>query len=200
MGARGFYQRTPLHTAAFYGRTEVSKALLKAGAEEDIFIAAGLGDVSTAARLLEKSPELVGVFDSLGQTPLYWAARQGHADVVELLLAKGADPSAAMSCKDTPLHAAAEMGHRDVAEMLLEHGAQVNATSSGDDTPLHRAAKRGDAEMVRLLLKWGADAAARGDGESVFSTTPRDRALRHGHDEVARMLRSATAGRDGAKE
>lgn len=46
-------------------------------------------------------------------TPLFIAAQEGHAECVELLLSKGANPN--LYCNEEewqlPIHAAAQMGH-----------------------------------------------------------------------------------------
>ena len=60
-------------------------------------------------------------------TPLHWAAVGGHKDVVELLLAHGAEVNARYSDGYTPLHYAAANGHKDVVELLLANEADVNA-------------------------------------------------------------------------
>lgn len=57
--------------------------------------------------------------------PLYLAAARGYADVVKLLLAKGAKVTLAGS--PNPIQIAEEKGHKDVAELLKQakpHGAQ----------------------------------------------------------------------------
>jgi ankyrin repeat protein len=41
--------------------------------------------------LLEKNADLESKDDEYGQTPLSWAARNGHEAVVKLLLEKGAE-------------------------------------------------------------------------------------------------------------
>ena len=50
------------------------------------------------------------------------ASYLGHIDVVELLLAKGADVNAKGRDGFTPLHAAITDGHPDVADLLRQHG------------------------------------------------------------------------------
>ena len=52
-----------------------------------------------------------------GLTPLHLAASNDKKDVVELLLAKGADNKG-----ETPLHLAVDNGKQDVAELLRQHG------------------------------------------------------------------------------
>ncbi len=56
-------------------------------------------------------------------TPLGWAARNGLADMAELLLARGADASLAGEPWATPLEWARRRGHGDIEASLLAHGA-----------------------------------------------------------------------------
>jgi ankyrin repeat protein len=48
----------------------------------------------------------------------------GRLEVVELLLARGADPNAANKAGSTPLHAAVANGFDQVAAALRAHGAR----------------------------------------------------------------------------
>ena len=84
-------------------------------------------------------------------------AKYGHADVVELLLAAGADVHAR---NDNALGWAAGNGHARVAKILLAAGADVHADN---DLPLQWAARYGHADVVELLLAAGADVHAVGD-------------------------------------
>jgi ankyrin repeat protein len=45
-------------------------------------------------------------------------------DIVELLLAKGADVNTKDNYGWTPLNIAAQNGHKDVEKLLLQHGGQ----------------------------------------------------------------------------
>ncbi|RPB21249.1 ankyrin, partial [Terfezia boudieri ATCC MYA-4762] len=59
-------------------------------------------------------------------TALYSAAYSGHADVVRLLLEKGANIEATRSDDGaTALDSAAYSGHADVVRLLLEKGANI---------------------------------------------------------------------------
>ena len=62
-----------------------------------------------------------------GQTPLSWAAENGHEAVVKLLLEKGADVECKSNDGRTPLWWAAEKGHEAVVKLLLEKGADVES-------------------------------------------------------------------------
>jgi ankyrin repeat protein len=89
---------------------------------------------------------------------LHAASLQGHAKVVEKLLAHGANANLATSnLGRAPLYDASYGGHVHVVAMLLGKGADVNRPTTGDGTTaLQIAAKRGQAAVVRVLLAAGA--------------------------------------------
>jgi hypothetical protein len=86
----------------------------------------------------------LGGFSSL----LHVAARQGHADIVGILLAYGTDPDGDNPLGQTPLHLAAMYGHTAAAESLLMGGANVDARARGGYTPLALAAGHGWTEVL----------------------------------------------------
>lgn len=70
----------------------------------------------------------VDVADNVGgHTPLMWAAYQGHAQSVDLLLRFGANIAITDHAQLTPLHWAAVRGNKMCIRKLLEYGADVNA-------------------------------------------------------------------------
>ncbi len=128
--------------------------------------AARKGDLAQVQALLKGDPTLISSKDELGKTPLAMAAVAGQKDVVEFLLAHGADVNARDIVGDTPLHNADwedDEGHKDVVGLLLAHGADVNAKGQQGRTPLHDAAFDGSTGMTTLLLAKGADVKARDD-------------------------------------
>jgi len=61
----------------------------------------------------------------LDWTPLLWAACQGHKEVVELLIAKGADVNAKMMDGKTPLDYAVHFIYTETADLLRKHGGKT---------------------------------------------------------------------------
>jgi ankyrin repeat protein len=57
--------------------------------------------------------------DTLGNTPLHWAASGGHYDAVAYLIKLGSDVNAENIFGDTPLHRAAWKNHKQVAYRIF---------------------------------------------------------------------------------
>ncbi len=75
-------------------------------------------------------------------TPLIAASENGHAEIVKLLLQKGADPNfQRLPERTTALMLAAENGHADVMKILLEGKADINAINNTGITALMRPRK-----------------------------------------------------------
>jgi Ankyrin repeats (3 copies)/Ankyrin repeats (many copies) len=94
--------------------------------------------------------------------PLYYASLLGILEIVERLLAAGADVNAAAAHYGrTALQAASRGGHLQIVERLLAAGADVNAaTARFGRTALQAASGYGHLEIVERLLAAGADANA----------------------------------------
>lgn len=75
-----------------------------------------------------------------GNTALQYAAREGHVEAVEVLLAAGADVNRVSGGDHTsPLLVATINGHFDLAMQLLEQGADPNLLSDGGASALYIA-------------------------------------------------------------
>lgn len=132
--------------------------------------AARKGDMAAVIALLKQNPDLVSSKDSLGYMPLHLAAKYNHPEIVELLLANGADVNAQVGVRyvtnfggtqhygDTPLMLALlSYYHREVVALLIKHGADVNIALSNGDTPLSRAIDLNLPYDVKVLLANGAN-------------------------------------------
>ena len=155
------YGLTSLHIAAQRGHLEMTSFLLEQGAAVDgnnaftetpLAIAARTGQLPLVNLLLEHhasvQPGLLG--------PLYEAAGTGNIDIVNALLAAGADPDGEEHT-GRPVFHAARYGHLPVVLRMVEAGAHVNLQNYLQETPLHTAAEHGQSEIVSYLLEAGAN-------------------------------------------
>lgn len=93
--------------------------------------------------------------DSLGTTPLIYAAMQGHDAIAEKLLNAGANPNTVCSRGGTALHRAALYDYLCIVQLLLSHKEiDVNALHSGwsHKSALMLASEYGYADVVNELL------------------------------------------------
>eukprot|EP00908_Phaeocystis_cordata_P001709 Transcript_11846.p2 GENE.Transcript_11846~~Transcript_11846.p2 ORF type:complete len:226 (+),score=63.67 Transcript_11846:84-680(+) len=98
--------------------------------------------------------------DASGYTPLHYAARNGHADCVRLLLRSCADLDAATNGGATALHRAAFGGHAQCVALLCDAKADASRQDSDGDAPLHKAAAQGHAPVADALARRCPAAAA----------------------------------------
>ena len=150
---------------AVYGRDEaIIQKLLDAGAdlyfrnprgETLLHISAARGVRSLVEHLLDNGAE-VDARSEQG-TPLGYAAMQGHAEIVKLLLDRGASPNTGGPDAMSPLGFTTFRNQVECARILLETGAKVDQPGFGNNTVLLMAAENGSADMVKLLLAHGAN-------------------------------------------
>jgi ankyrin repeat protein len=113
--------------------------------------------------------------------PLVYASRQGHADVVALLIERGTDVHAD---NDSALVNASRMGHDNVVKLLIELGADIHAQ---DDYALRRATSHGHTSTVAVLLQRGANVHAVGREDPELYSAIQLASLRE-HAEVVQLL------------
>ncbi|MDG2125572.1 MAG: ankyrin repeat domain-containing protein [Verrucomicrobiales bacterium] len=193
---------TALMTAARTGLVAPVRTLLDRGAKIDattdrtkqtaLVWAAAEGNDGVVRLLLDRGADHTRRLGS-GFTPMLFAARNGHADVVHTLIAAGCSPDEAIKTtkgggrnarnRSTALVLAVENGHFELAVELVKAGADPNHQRSGF-TPLHilswvRKPSRGDDPsgmpppegsgkvtslgFARALIALGADVNARLD-------------------------------------
>ena len=131
-----------------------------------------LGKDSALATRTVTEPKLyaASIFHWLyvGDTALHLAAAGYRVEIIDLLLAAGADPKAAQNHRRSgPLHYAADGfitgpewdAIRQVSTLrrLLRAGADLCALDKNGATPLHRAVRTRCAEAVEFLLDSGSD-------------------------------------------
>jgi len=132
--------------------------LYPASPETPLLITATLaGDAAVVEALLRSGAE-PDVFDRVRNTPLILASRDGHLDIARLLIEHGADVNGADvnwidGERATPLILAAHKNHPAVAKLLLEHGADPSTVDDFGETARSYAARRGTDDPILGWLR-----------------------------------------------
>lgn len=146
-------------------------ALIARGAEYDLWVACGVGDVEGAKRLIDackdkaqlcKSKEpFWGDYDN----PLVVACFQGHTEIIRLLIDAGADPDSPFEIDVAgetvkqwghPLWLAANRGYYDIVKVLLESGANPNTAVYASGNAVCWAYQYGHKRVADLMFQHGA--------------------------------------------
>lgn len=93
--------------------------------------------------------------DYTGFTMLHLAAVRKNTDVVDVLIAKGADITARTNQGMTAVHLAARSGRPGVLKALARHGADLQPLDNNQATPLCVAMQYCQAEAAVTLLHLG---------------------------------------------
>ena len=128
--------------------------------QHGLFLAVREKSTKTALVLLQAAKVNVEHRNSADESPLMMASLNGMTDLVQRLVAKGADVN---KPGWTPLHYAATKAHLPIIRVLLENHAYIDASSPNGTTPLMMAAFYGSPSAVKLLLEEGADPLLKND-------------------------------------
>ena len=155
----------------------------QANGSTPLYMATTAGNSGIVAAILEYSHDAAAIVGlrTAGSTCLLVACERGYAEIVERLLAAGADATAAAQGPDgngaTPLHVACQHGHAPIVTKLLLALAQhtreadtredddaadglraraIDAVCSNGATPLYVACRHGHTPIVEALLAAGA--------------------------------------------
>lgn len=112
----------PLFLSAGAGTPKSKRSVLT----DVLSCAVGKNDLPSVQLLIEKHPDLMNRTHPLWSKPLLQAAKQGKAQVVEMLLSHGCSVDARGEGGQTALLAATEEGLGVCVERLVQHGADVN--------------------------------------------------------------------------
>ena len=194
VNAANRYGVTPLLQASRTGDAPVIDVLLKAGAdvklahpdgETPVMSAARAGRIEAVRLLIEAGGDVNAADTFQEQTALMWAAAEGHAPVVQALLAAGAEPNrkARVTAIDERKHAdhpsggftalmfAARNGHEAAVRALVAAGADPKATNADGITATIVAIVNDRFDLAKTLLELGADA---NDGSLYFAVDMHD--------------------------
>lgn len=168
--ARDAYGRTPLIVAAYAGKHEAMRALVKAGADPNalegdrydiVTIAAVANDLPTLKLALSLGASAANITSRYDGTALIAAAHLGHAEVVRTLIAARAPLDHVNNLGWTALIESIVLGdggrnHTDTLDALVKAGARLDLADRQGVTPLGLARARGYGGMVRILEAAGA--------------------------------------------
>ena len=184
---KGKNDYTPLVFAADMGRVDCCKKLVVFGADVQVRIRglsvlhlnAANGHLDCLkyfidqgkkhAKFIQNTHIFKGLdaklLDDKNQSPIFYAARNGHNDVVSLLISRPGvsctlhtlqpySPFQAQVDADgkTPLHYAAEAGLLDTCKLLIKE-ISANVKDNAGHTPLYMAASKGSLRVVSFLLE-----------------------------------------------
>ncbi|MBA1273963.1 MULTISPECIES: ankyrin repeat domain-containing protein [Stutzerimonas] len=163
-----------------------------------LIAAAKAGNVDEVRRLIQEGASVnqrspvIGSLDD-DYTPLGISVREGHEEVVRVLLDAGADIRRTIGLmRGTPVHEASYFGHAAILRMLVGARARPGQSEPELDaqgpynglSALHDAVWHGHVEAAKVLV----DAGARLDIETHAGQTPRQLALLYGYDDIANYL------------
>jgi uncharacterized protein len=178
---------------------------------EEFFNAATQGDLEKVKTMLQADPSLAAARDANGLSVILKATYYGKKDVVDQLLASGAEldvfeaaatgqtrrlrelitaDSSLVNAYNvdgfTPLGLAVFFNRAEAVNKLLDAGADVNLPSreSMKVTPLHAAAATKRNEIAHVLIARGANVNARAANDFA----PLHEAAANGNVELVRLL------------
>jgi ankyrin repeat protein len=199
---------TPMDLAAICGDEELVELLRKHSPRDlrgAIREAARRGDVTGLKALIKRDPNLVHIKDNnsdTGRTPLLWAAWEGQAECLRVLVSAGADIKSTEEWRGwTALISAAKKGndlsggnlaygdHLSCVKQLISAGADVNKPDRPGNTPLLTALLYGRIDCAMALIAAGANVNAKlKDG-----STPLWHAVQHNAPDCVQALLLAGA-------
>lgn len=130
-----------------------------------LFLAISNDDVAHVQSIIDAGTD-ISTWHYSYMSALHWAAYYDLDEMIDLLVANGADvdahdinyyPWIHYSDYATALHIAAGYNNTDAVNALLDAGANINAISSFYMTPLTYAVYFNSPDAARLLVRSGAD-------------------------------------------
>ena len=162
-----------------------------------IHYAAMYGQLEIVTYFLEKNPNVLNITDHSNQTPLRFAAANGHELLVKYLTECGADLSLATHAPHygshgyRPIHWAAWRGHDKVVNCLIEQHDDINTPLGVEQYHLiHIASIKGHVKVVATFLEHNPNLL---NIRNSYGETPLLCAAANGHTDVVNYFISQNA-------
>jgi ankyrin repeat protein len=191
---------TGLMVAAWYGHIEMMALFVDRGAdvrrsnrngEQPLQLAAWGGHLEAMRWLLEHGAPLERQGNNWGA--LHYAVFNGHQQLVEDLIARGANVNALSPNLSTPLILAAREGRDEVARRLLESGADAKARNDWGDSALTMAMRYDHLRLAKMISSPDEfEIAVKAPKES-FGEAARSAAVPPEIDVILKEIRAAEA-------
>ncbi|XP_046554158.1 putative ankyrin repeat protein RF_0381 [Haliotis rubra] len=138
--------------------------------DTDLNVACKQGDLQRVRDILDQSLEDKDKQGKDGMTPVLWAARRGHREILDLLVKYGADLKLVDIVSNNILHWACRGGNVSMVKHIISMNA-VNINTRGRDgrTPLMYVARNGENKIFQLLVsKGGLPSDVDNDGNDIL--------------------------------
>lgn len=152
-------------------------------------------DLAKVTSILDADPAAANMMDTQSRLPLGeaidYSSGEARVKMLDLLIAKGADPNASTDQGQTPLVTLLLRGYSDGKDfdLLVSKGASLTAAGTNGLTPIHAAAYQHRVDVVNRLLSQGVSVNLRsGSGD-----TPLHSAVRSGDPKTVLALLNAGA-------
>lgn len=113
-------------------------------------------DITLVTKIFLENPRYLHATNTLGQSPMAYAADKGNMHLLTTLLSFGANINIQTALGWTPLMYACRKAQTNMVSFLLRHDADVNLQTYFGDSALLISISNKNKDIVQLLLHAGA--------------------------------------------